>query len=373
MQQSEKKKQPPFAKMAKLLEHAKLAFQYDMEPKYIAPYFPRKPHVINLLANDICNSQCKMCFIWKQKRDKEFTPEELHQILRDPLFAEVRQVGITGGEPTLRNDLFQLFEVLCKALPNLQGCSTITNAIQAEAVIKRVEQSAEICRQYDKAFNLMVSLDGVGEVHDANRGRPGNFDSALHVIRHFRDNTDIPITIGCTITSINVWDVDNVLELCEREKVWGRFRVAEHINRLYNEGELDIIRNFSPDEQHHLELFFARLELTYEKNSTIRRTYRSIRKMLSGEAGRTIGCPYQSRGIVLDCRGNVQYCAPKSRILGNALETPASELFQSNLAERRRILRHECSNCIHDYHAPQTFQGLWSDLRERTWKRVIRL
>lgn len=96
----------------RLLRRLAKAIRYDLERRYWAQWLAPKPHVINLLANDICNSRCAMCLIWKQKRTQELTPVELEQILRDPLFSNVRFVGITGGEPTLRRDLPELFDVV---------------------------------------------------------------------------------------------------------------------------------------------------------------------------------------------------------------------------------------------------------------------
>ena len=37
--------------------------------------------VINLNANDICNSKCVMCNIWEQKKEKEITTDDLKKIL----------------------------------------------------------------------------------------------------------------------------------------------------------------------------------------------------------------------------------------------------------------------------------------------------
>lgn len=349
------------------------ATNYDLERKYWSQYFPVKPQTINLLANDICNSRCQMCMIWKNKHDKELTPGELTDIIQDPLFSEVRHIGITGGEPTLRRDLALFYKAACESLPNLRGTSSITNAINRDQVIERISASAEICESYDVNFGLMVSLDGVGDIHDKNRGREGNFESALDVIRYFRDKTDISLSVGCTITKVNVWNVDELLEFCQNEGVYVRFRVAEFINRLYNEGEDEVIRNFTPEEAYHLATFFKKLELRYEQNQTVKRTYRSIRNMLSGESGRSIGCPYQSRAVVLDCRGQMQYCAPKSNIIGNAFQESASVIWKENLPERRRILREECTNCIHDYHSPITTSELLSQYQGSLSKRFLTL
>jgi MoaA/NifB/PqqE/SkfB family radical SAM enzyme len=204
----------------------------------------------------------------------------------------------------------------------------------------------------------MVSLDGVGSVHDEQRGRKGNFDSAIYVIKHFQENTDIPVLVGCTITKINVWHVDELLEFCQENDIYIRFRIAEFINRLYNRNQAEVIRNFSEEEVYHLALFFHKLENCYENNEKIKRTYKNIRKMLLGESSRMIGCPYQYKAVVLDCRGNLQYCAPKSKIIGNTLETRASDIWRKNLRERRRIINEDCSSCIHDYHSEITTKEL---------------
>ncbi|MEN7547902.1 polysaccharide pyruvyl transferase family protein [Rapidithrix thailandica] len=314
-----------------------------------------KPFVVNFQANDICNSKCTMCFIWQKKKDVEITPEEFGKILSDPLFSEVRHIGITGGEPTLRKDLPELYEVACKTLPKLKGMSSITNAIQKKQVIDRLEKSAEVCHRLGKSFSFMVSLDGVGKVHDRVRGRTKNFESALEVIRHFQTTTEIPVSIGCTVTKDNVWHVDEMLEFLKENGIYGRFRVAEFIRRLYNDNAVEIIRNFTEEEAYHLALFFKKLELTYETNPTYQRTYRSIQHMLMG-GQRLIGCPYQSEAISLDCRGNVAYCAPKSKNIGNSLEGSAETFYASNLEERERIQQEDCSECIHDYHSPASWK-----------------
>ena len=105
--------------------------------------------------------------------------------------------------------------------------------------------------------------------------------------------------------------------------IYVRFRVAEFIQRLYNEGQGDYVRNFSERETYHLGLFFAKLERTYERSRQIRRTYGSIRRMLLEGAERSIKCPWQSKAVTLDCRGQLLYCAPRSPVLGSCLEESA--------------------------------------------------
>jgi MoaA/NifB/PqqE/SkfB family radical SAM enzyme/polysaccharide pyruvyl transferase WcaK-like protein len=358
--------------LRKLRSLSQLTFQ-DVRLNLLGQVFPLKPTTLNLLASDTCNSRCQMCSIWKRKRNKEFTPDELALILSNPLFSNLRYVGVSGGEPTLRRDLPEVYRVLVQKHPPIHGTGIITNAIRKDDVIVRTLESANVCREAGVPFNVMVSLDGIGEIHDRVRGREGNFESAVAVIRHFRDETDIPISIGCTVTKDNVWHVDDVLDFCRSEGVYGRFRVAEFIRRLYNEEQAEYIRSFTEREAYHLGLFFAKLGYTYEKSPAIRRTYRSIRRMLMEGAERSIKCPWQSTAVTLDCRGQLLYCAPRSPVLGSCLEESAQELYLRSIEERKAILRRDCSNCIHDYHADETVSEWWSDRKDRVWRRRLSL
>lgn len=345
----------------------------DVRVNYLGQLVPAKPTTLNLLVNDICNSRCQTCCIWKQKRDKEFAPDQLALILDDPLFDRLRYVGVSGGEPTLRKDLPEIYRVLVQKRPPIGGAGIITNAIRKDDVIERILASGEVCREAGVPFSVMVSLDGVGEVQDRVRGRDGNFQSAVSVIRYLRDKADIPLSIGCTISKGNVWHVDEVLDFCRTEGVYGRFRVAEFIRRLHNEQQVEYIRSFTKREAYHLGLFFAKLEHTYEKSPTIRRTYRNIRRMLMEGIERSIRCPWQTTAVTLDCRGQLLYCAPKSPVLGSCLEESAQKLYLRNIQRRKAIIGNDCSNCIHDYHAERTISELWSDVKTRNWRRRLSL
>ena len=331
----------------------------------------KKPTVINMMANDICNSKCIMCNIWKQKLDFDITPDQLYEILKNPLFSQVKHIGITGGEPTMRKDLPLLYDAACKALPGIRTMSCITNGIKKVDVISRIEESYQKCKDNGVSFGFMVSLDGYKEVHDKQRGRLGNFDSALEVIKHFKGKP-IAQAIGCTITKENVWGMDDLLYFLKKEKIYGRFRVAEHINRLYNNDIDDNIRVFDEDEIYHLLLFYEKLKLTFEKNETYKRTYSNIQTMLQG-GKRIMGCPYQQVGMVLDSRGELLYCAPKSKEIGNAYKSDAEKIFKENFTERDRILRENCDDCIHDYHAPATIAEIKLILSKMIFEKLFKI
>jgi MoaA/NifB/PqqE/SkfB family radical SAM enzyme/polysaccharide pyruvyl transferase WcaK-like protein len=343
----------------------------DLKRAWWHQYFPIKPIVINLNATDICNSGCIMCNIWKREKEFEFSAVELTKILSDPLFSKVKHVGITGGEPSLRDDLPQLFETVIKTLPSIVGVSMITNGIEADHIYNQIIQINKICLANKTGFSVMVSLDGVGVTHDLVRGNEGNFESSVRLIKKIKAETNIPLSTGCTITKTNIWKVDKLLDYLKENNIYGRFRIAEYIKRLYNDPNKTAIRNFNEDEAYHLQLFFHKLKHSFESNGNVQRTYQSIIEMLGGKS-RKIGCPYHTDGIVLNARGEIAYCAPKSRIIGNTLDTSGLKLWNNNLGERRRIIKEDCNQCIHDYHAPLTYKEAKEDLATAYSKALTR-
>ena len=171
---------------------------------------------------------------------------------------------------------------------------------------------------------------------------------------------------------INAWDADDLLYYALKHNMYGRFRIAETINRLYNHNRGKVIRNFDDDETYNLLLFFEKLKRTYEKSPKYKRTYSSIQNILKG-GDRLIGCPYHKDGVVLGSKGQLSYCAPKSKEIGNALETSGLELYRQNFEEKERILKENCKSCIHDYHAPITYKERKLELEAEFNSKILNI
>jgi len=68
----------------------------------------KRPTYAYLTITSLCNSRCKYCGMWKNKKENEPTTEEWKRIIND--VAKIGAVTLTfsGGEPFLRSDLFEL-------------------------------------------------------------------------------------------------------------------------------------------------------------------------------------------------------------------------------------------------------------------------
>jgi polysaccharide pyruvyl transferase WcaK-like protein len=160
---------------------------------------------------------------------------------------------------------------------------------------------------------------------------------------------------------------------CEGEGIEVQFRVAEFIKRLDNLDLTKVIRGFDDEESYHLGLFFHKMEYANGQDDTLRRTYRNIHAMLLDGAPRSIHCLWQNRGVTLDCRGQLLYCAPRSPVLGNTLQNSARTLYRDRLAERARIIREYCRDCVHDYPSPPTLREYATLAKVSRWRKRLSL
>ncbi len=88
---------------------------------------------------------------------------------------------------------------------------------------------------------------------------------------------------------------------------------------------------------------------------------------------RTIGCPYHQKGININAKGELAYCAPKSKIIGNAIEESSAIIYKDNLDEKKRILTEECNDCIHDYHSSITYKEQIEVYKDKFQKKFFKL
>ncbi len=313
------------------------------------PWRLEKPSVIQFPVNDICNCKCQMCNIWQQKFDYQITPSELEQALSNPLFSEVSSVGINGGEPTLRKDLPDLVDVLFQKLPKLSAIALITNSLNSSQVIERISEIGQVIKNYHRKLDVIVSLDGVGEVHDRVRGRKGNFENAVKVIDFITESELVTsYRLGCTVIKENIYGLHDLLEFALSKNIYIKYRLGIPHQRLYSNHVVEPF-DLSFAEKYHFAIFLENLIKFYEKSDQQKFFYKSLIGQLIYKKARTAGCSFQHRGATLSARGELLYCAVESKTLGSAVLEDAEKLYFENKQHLAEIIKTKCDTCAHDY------------------------
>ncbi len=74
----------------------------------------RNPFYVHLYVTRRCNLRCRMCNVWKNKDSKEMTFQEIKIAAKKMKQMGATHIVITGGEPLLRPDIFQIVEIFSK-------------------------------------------------------------------------------------------------------------------------------------------------------------------------------------------------------------------------------------------------------------------
>src|SRR3989344_1433723 len=74
--------------------------------------FSKNPQSMIVFVTSRCNARCGFCFFWREIEEKqkfELTLEEYEKIAKN--YGDLIQLSLTGGEPFLRNDLYDIMKV----------------------------------------------------------------------------------------------------------------------------------------------------------------------------------------------------------------------------------------------------------------------
>ncbi|MBN2208702.1 MAG: radical SAM protein [Candidatus Coatesbacteria bacterium] len=134
-----------------------------------------RPCKLRLAITSRCNARCSMCDAWRKPLEREMSLKDYERVFNvsASFLSKIKHVSLTGGEPTLRDDLVDVVRLVTRRLPGA-SVNINTNALLGE----RVERMTREMLSFRDQMMVIVSLDGLGDVHDKVRGVPGAFERA---------------------------------------------------------------------------------------------------------------------------------------------------------------------------------------------------
>lgn len=178
----------------------------DTVPKSAAD---RKPIVVwNITSR--CNLKCVHCYNDSSLNTncKEVSTEKAKEILCDLAGFGVPSVLFSGGEPFMRDDLFELIPFAAD-----KGLRTV---ISTNGTLITAEKAKKV-KQLGVSY-VGISLDGIGRVNDRFRGVEGAFDRAVAGIRNCMQ-AGVRVGLRLTLTKQNAMDVGSLFDFLEQEGI----------------------------------------------------------------------------------------------------------------------------------------------------------
>lgn len=325
-----------------------------------------KPRILQLPITNRCNSRCITCKIWCSPDKNDIDATQLKQILQDPFFNKVEVVGINGGEPSLYKDVDLLLDALF-VLKNLNRLHFISNALLTISLLDLMKTVKRRCSDKGIKVYLTVSIDGVGEVHNAVRGVPNEFDKTLKTLADLQKNRadycDL-LDVGCTISNRNIEYVQETECLLKSLRLDAYYHLAVPNKRLHNFQDTDFSVIFNMrSRQLAIEYFYCR----YKKSSHLKHKLRSFLiyyYLMHREKGRLAGCQYLRNGVTISETLDISLCATASDKIGNLKDSSVSTLLRSGEFEKQeKNIRQYCPVCVH-YIVFPSLRGGWYFLKQ---------
>jgi AdoMet-dependent heme synthase len=262
-----------------------------------------KDSILRLVAWEItrnCNLECVHC---RAAATKGPYTGELDTKAGFKLLDQMAELGepiviLTGGEPLLRQDIFEIAEYGTRKNPRMvmaPNGTLITDKIADKLINAGIKR-------------ISISLDGASkESHDKFRGVKGAFDGALRGIQHAK-NAGIEFQINTTITKTNLDQIPAIQQLAIDLGA-----VAHHIFLLVPTGRGKYIIDqeiTSTEYEETLNWFYDQKEKTpLQLKATCAPHYYRILRQRAGKDGKTV--TFQTHGldaVTRGCLGGTGFC-----------------------------------------------------------------
>jgi len=307
---------------------------------YHIPFgYSLRPVSATFLMTYDCNCRCKMCFYYNEKERKntikkicknrklEMNKEEIDSILKQIADIGTEVIVIHGGEPFVKQNVFDIIET-SKKLGLIVFITTNGTLINKEISRKIVGMNVD---------SMMLSLDGPKTIHNKIRGFNA-YDRLIEGIKNIqrerkRQKNVLPdLMFACTISSENYKHLADVIEVANSV---GISQVSFGLTTHYTKGSVTATKNMLGIKEQSIEPGNPILEqeitninvdeLLSEKRNVIERarkyniriwfpTDEMIKKYQYMSYNQKEYCVYPWRSLVISPYGLVYPCIPFSFI-----------------------------------------------------------
>jgi len=295
------------------------------------------PTSIIFMVTNKCNSRCTTCNLWKNKNVKD-----LDYKIYNNLPSSLNFIGLTGGEPILRNDLIEIVKILNRKC-NKPKFNLATNGLAPGLIEEKLREILKIT----KNISVRISIDGIGESHDKIRGIKGSFENAMRTISVCKKLGIKDLGISPVMQDKNLDEIKKVYMLSRKLKIEfnispvenGR-RYGKFDNRLSKIGRIKEILNF-----------MIKNELKSAKPKSWFRAFyyyglfHYLKGKIVGKRKMIMPCLALEKLFLLDPSGNVVPCTLLDNKIGSIKDENFRELWTSGKAQDARRMIKKCPGC----------------------------
>lgn len=315
--------------------------------KYYVTRNSRPPTHITFMVTRRCNSNCVMCSVPKTA-GYELSISEIRDIFSDTFFHSLKSICLSGGEPFVRKDLFEIVRTVLEVQPKLSSLSILTNGLAPSPIEKDIREIISICRKHTP-INLCISISLLGtnnETYQNITKVPNGYTrvtDTIHRIKMLQNIFPLDIRLNTTLQPMNVTELPYLLRLAQQLKLPIRFTPVHINDSFFNNLENKDKLIFQKNDIIFLKNFFSQPREGI--NELSRAYWNDYFRVVNGKKRKT-PCVLPFDVLVIDADGECFVCvAPFT--YGNVRREKVSTIWNSKKTRyaRKRIIKEYCPSC----------------------------
>jgi MoaA/NifB/PqqE/SkfB family radical SAM enzyme len=307
-----------------------------------------------------CNSRCTTCNIWQRTPTDELSFDEIRTFFqRSNRFSWIH---LSGGEIFLRNDLFDVTEVIMTECRNLLLLNFPTNGLLTDRIVSTVEK---IVALKPPKFFITVSMDGDETLNDEIRGVKGAWKRQIETFKQLSKIPGVKVALGMTLSTTNADKIGQTFQAAKKECEWLTYENFHvnifHTSYYYGNEALDAPQQDSERLIQEISAYRKLRKLRLHPISYLEYQYgRHIEHYV--RSGKTpIRCHALRASSFLDPMGNVYPCSMYNRVLSNLRDYNYEIVRIWDLEESRKVQQeiweYQCPQCWTPCEAYQSILG----------------
>jgi MoaA/NifB/PqqE/SkfB family radical SAM enzyme len=310
-----------------------------------------KPLLSTISLTSRCNSKCIMCLYWRETENKKLlSPEEIAEIYKNPLFDSIETLALSGGEPTLREEIVEIVQRVLDVRPRVQEIILCTNGLDPDRVVEKTRSLLELANSRGiSKFAVSTSIDGYGSMHEQIRRVPRAFERVSETIRRLQElqkESPFFLSATCVVQPLNIDNLVKTAEFCKQIALPLTFvPVCTSNTHVDDEATRDNLQ-MTRIQTNKLKSIFSN-ELSSYITASNRPFWKEYFQIVAGKR-RILPCFMADHYVLLDSDGTLLTCgADNSLVYGNVKDEPADALWlgDKGRALRRKLKTVYCPGC----------------------------
>ncbi|MDD5130155.1 MAG: radical SAM protein [Candidatus Omnitrophica bacterium] len=309
----------------------------------------RLPHKISYVLTYRCNLRCKMCNIWKKPPVTELSLSQIEKFFTQS--NRFSWIGITGGEPFLREDLNQIIRIAGENCKELAAIHFATNGTFTDRIIKTVENTLGAKNRKPKLL-FTLSIDGTPDLHDNIRGVTGTWNNCMNTFKELKKNKSVGARIGITLSENNLGKFKEIFHSIKNAYPELKFddinvNIFNKSSFYYNNQDMPGLDSAKVISQIDEILKMDKDTLTI--NNFLRRKYLKLYKKFIQLKKSPLKCQALSATCILEPQGDLYPCGTYAVKIANIkdYEYNLKRIWSSPLAKKVSVdcAKGKCPSC----------------------------